>query len=58
MAAAPLAEPLKKSGCWRMKSLQPPGLSAASPRPFSAMVEVASRSMKSRSWLTRISVPS
>jgi hypothetical protein len=28
------------------------------PRPFMAMVEVARRSMKSRSWLTRIRVPS
>ncbi len=28
------------------------------PWPFRAMVEVASRSMKSRSWLTRIRVPS
>jgi len=48
----------KNPGFCSRKSVQPPGVSTALPRPSKAMVEVARRSMKSRSWLTSSRVPS
>ena len=48
----------KKPGFWPRRSVQPPGVSTILPLPLRAMVEVARRSIKSRSWLTRIKVPS
>ena len=57
-AKAAIGRCAKKPGFWEMKSCQPPGVSTAWTLPSRPMVEVARRSMKSRSWLTRIRVPS